>query len=121
LHDGALIVRNGRLLAAGCILPLTQSDSINSSLGTRHRAAIGMSENSDAVVLVVSEETGTISIAVDGKITRDYNSVTAIAELRRLLLTESDNQKSNTFVAAIKNINPFGKTKDGKTKERKDD
>jgi diadenylate cyclase len=80
-----------------------------------------MSENSDAVVLVVSEETGTISIAVDGKITRDYNSVTAIAELRRLLLTESDNQKSNTFVAAIKNINPFGKTKDGKTKERKDD
>jgi diadenylate cyclase len=121
LHDGALIVRNGRLLAAGCILPLTQSDSINSSLGTRHRAAIGMSENSDAVVLVVSEETGTISIAVDGKITRDYNSVTAIAELRRLLLTESDNQKSNTFVTAIKNINPFGKTKDGKTKERKDD
>ena len=114
LHDGALIVKNGRLLAAGCILPLTQNDNINSSLGTRHRAAIGMSENSDAVVLVVSEETGIISIAVDGKITRNYNSVTAIAELRRLLLTDDDNKKSNSIFTAIKNINPFAKTKERK-------
>jgi diadenylate cyclase len=97
-------------------LPLTQNDNINSSLGTRHRAAIGMSENSDAVVLVVSEETGIISIAVDGKITRNYNSITAIAELRRLLLTEDESQKSNTFVTAIKSINPFGKTKERKGK-----
>ena len=116
LHDGAMIVRDGRLYAAGCILPLTQNDTLNSSLGTRHRAAIGMSENSDAVVLVVSEETGIISIAVGGKIKRNYNSVTAIAELQSLLLTEEDTQKSNTFVTAIKNINPFGKNK-----ERKDD
>ena len=116
LHDGAMIVRDGRLYAAGCILPLTQNDTLNSSLGTRHRAAIGMSENSDAVVLVVSEETGIISIAVGGKIKRNYNSVTAIAELQSLLLTEEDTQKSNTLVAAIKNINPFGKNK-----ERKDD
>lgn len=116
LHDGALIVREGRLLAAGCILPLTQSENVHSDLGTRHRAAIGMSENSDAVVLVVSEETGIISIAVDGKITRNYNSVTAIAELQRLLLTEDGNKSTSNIVTVIKNINPFAKNK-----ERKDD
>ena len=114
LHDGAMIVRDGRLYAAGCILPLTQNDTLNSSLGTRHRAAIGMSENSDAVVLVVSEETGIISIAVGGKIKRNYNSVTAIAELHNLLLTEETEQKSNTIVTAIKSINPFGKNKERK-------
>ena len=85
LHDGAVVVRNGRIYAAGCILPLSQADLLNSSMGTRHRAAIGMSESSDAVVLVVSEETGTISIAEGGKITRNYNAVTAAAELRRLI------------------------------------
>lgn len=116
LHDGALIIREGRLLAAGCILPLTQSENVHSDLGTRHRAAIGMSENSDAVVLVVSEETGIISIAVDGKITRNYNSVTAIAELQRLLLTEDGNKATSNIVTVIKNINPFAKNK-----ERKDD
>lgn len=116
LHDGALIVREGRLLAAGCILPLTQSENVHSDLGTRHRAAIGMSENSDAVVLVVSEETGIISIVVDGKITRNYNSVTAIAELQRLLLTEDGNKATSNIVTVIKNINPFAKNK-----ERKDD
>ena len=116
LHDGAMIVREGRILAAGCILPLTQSDNINSQLGTRHRAAIGMSENSDAVVLVVSEETGTISIVEGGKITRNYNSVTAIAELQRLLLDDEQNQKNNALVSVIKTINPFKKSK-----ERKDD
>ncbi len=109
LHDGALIVREGRIFAAGCILPLTQNDSLSSQLGTRHRAAIGMSENSDAVVLVVSEETGIISIAVGGKITRNYNSVTAIAELHRLLLSEDNNKNENAIVSVIKNINPFKK------------
>lgn len=116
LHDGAMIVREGRILAAGCILPLTQNDPLNSQLGTRHRAAIGMSENSDAVVLVVSEETGTISIVEGGKITRNYNSVTAIAELRRLLLAEDDQQNQNTIVSVINTINPFKKKK-----ERNDD
>ncbi len=116
LHDGALIVREGRLLAAGCILPLTQNDTLNSQLGTRHRAAIGMSENSDAVVLVVSEETGIISIAVGGKITRNYNSVTAIAELRRLLIAEDNTKNNNKIVTVIKSFNPFKKDK-----ERKDD
>lgn len=116
LHDGAMIVREGRICAAGCILPLTQSENINSSLGTRHRAAIGMSENSDAVVLVVSEETGIISIVEGGKITRNYNSVTAIAELQRLLITDEEKEKSGTLVSLFKAINPFKKDK-----ERKDD
>ncbi len=123
LHDGAMIVREGRILAAGCILPLTQNDTLSSQLGTRHRAAIGMSENSDAVVLVVSEETGTISIVHSGNITRDYNSVTAIAELRRLLISDDQNQNQNVIVSAIKNINPFKKFKqkgeDLKETERK--
>ncbi len=73
LHDGAMIIRNGRVYAAGCILPLTSNESVSAELGTRHRAALGMSENSDAVVVVVSEETAQISIAMDGKLTRDYN------------------------------------------------
>ena len=93
LHDGALIVRDGNLYAAGCILPLTANNDLNSQLGTRHRAAIGMSENSDAVVLVISEETGTISLAVNGKITRDYNSVTLKEELYNQLLTVEEKEK----------------------------
>ena len=82
LHDGAAIVRNGRLLCAGCVLPLTKNESISSDLGTRHRAALGMSEQCDAMVIVVSEETGVISVAKGGKLTRDYNE----SELRDLLL-----------------------------------
>ena len=101
LHDGAVIIRDGKIYAAGCILPLTQRDDISSQLGTRHRAAIGMSENSDAVVLVVSEETGTISIVANGQITRDYNSISAGAELRNLLLSgekgENENFTSKVF------------------------
>ena len=85
LHDGAMIVRDGRILSAGCILPLTANDNLNSDLGTRHRAALGMSENSDAAVVVVSEETGIISIAVNGEITRNYNSITLREELNKLL------------------------------------
>ena len=106
-----MIIRDGRVLAAGCILPLTQNDTLNSQLGTRHRAAIGMSENSDAVVLVVSEETGIISIVEGGKITRNYNSVTASAELRRLLIADENLDKKNHLISAIKNINPFKKRK----------
>ena len=114
LHDGAMIVRDGRLYAAGCILPLTQREDISLQLGTRHRAAIGMTENSDAVVLVVSEETGNISIVINGEITRDYNSVSAGAELRRLLLEDVDTD-SNVVTSTIKRIIPFKKNnKEGK-------
>lgn len=88
LHDGAMIIRDGRVLSAGCILPLTANDRLHSSLGTRHRAALGMSENSDAAVVVVSEETGIISIAVNGEITRNYNSITLREELMKLLFID---------------------------------
>lgn len=100
LHDGALIIRNGSLCAAGCILPLTANNNLNSQLGTRHRAAIGMSENSDAIVLVVSEETGTISLARNGRIDRDFNSVTLKEELYLGLLSNED-KKRNFFMDII--------------------
>lgn len=73
LHDGATIIRNNRIVSAGCFLPLTSNNDINKKLGTRHRAAIGISENSDALIIAVSEETGTISLAVNGVLTRNYN------------------------------------------------
>ena len=73
LHDGAVIIREGRVCAAGCILPLTHSTEISSDLGTRHRASIGLSEQCDAVVVVVSEETGQISIAHKGHLERNVS------------------------------------------------
>ena len=84
LHDGAVIVRSGRLLSAGCVLPLTGNNNISRELGTRHRAGIGVSEHSDAVVAIVSEETGAISVAVDGMLKRHLSLET----LERLLRTE---------------------------------
>lgn len=73
LHDGATIIRNDRIISAGCFLPLTQNTDINKKLGTRHRAAIGISESSDSITIVVSEETGMISLAVNGQLTRGYD------------------------------------------------
>jgi len=70
LHDGAVVIRHGRLVAAGCVLPLTDRPKVDAAIHTRHKAALGMSENSDAIVVVVSEETGTISLAIDGKLAR---------------------------------------------------
>lgn len=92
LHDGAMIVRDGMVYAAGCILPLTKSDNVSIELGTRHRAAIGMSENSDAVILVVSEETGQISIAVNGVLKRNYTRETLKSELESLILPSETEQ-----------------------------
>ncbi len=85
LHDGALIIRDGRLYAAGCLLPLSANPDIIKDLGTRHRAAIGMSENSDAVVVVVSEETGTISVAYEGNMKRGFDRQSLARELRQYL------------------------------------
>lgn len=85
LHDGAMVIRNQRVHAAGCFLPLSTKDDIIKNLGTRHRAAIGMSENSDAIVIVVSEETGTISLAVDGKLRRNYDYSSLKKELGSIL------------------------------------
>ena len=90
LHDGALIIRNSRLYAAGCLLPLTSNTDIDGDLGTRHRAAIGMSENSDAVVIVVSEETGVISLAVEGVLYRGYDREKLEADLRHYLIDDGD-------------------------------
>ena len=73
LHDGATVIRNDRIEASGCFLPLTNRDDLNKQLGTRHRAAVGISETSDALTIVVSEETGTISLAVNGRLTRNYD------------------------------------------------
>lgn len=84
LHDGAVIIRNERIAAAGCVLPLTENHNISSDLGTRHRAGIGMSEVSDALVVIVSEETGTISVAIGGMLKRHLAPQT----LEKLLLTE---------------------------------
>ena len=84
LHDGAVVVREGRIYSAGCILPLTQNNTLASELGTRHRAAIGMSEHCDAVVVVISEETGLISVARNGRLQRGV----AHGELREILLKE---------------------------------
>ncbi|MBQ9081963.1 MAG: diadenylate cyclase CdaA [Clostridia bacterium] len=89
LHDGAMIIRDNKIHAAGCILPLTQNIHISSELGTRHRAAIGVSEASDAVVVVVSEETGNISIARNGRLTRNYTKDTLLTALEGMLLEEN--------------------------------
>jgi diadenylate cyclase len=90
LHDGAMILRQGKIYAAGCILPLTQGNELSKSLGTRHRAAVGMSENSDAVIVVVSEETGTISLAVNGELRRGFDAITLHNELNELLIDEKE-------------------------------
>lgn len=89
LHDGAVIVRNNRLCAAGCFLPLSTKNDINKDLGTRHRAAIGITEISDAVVIVVSEETGTVSLSVDGNLERNFNYSSLKQALNKYLVTSS--------------------------------
>ena len=97
LHDGASIIRDGKLYAAGCILPLTDDKTVDMNLGTRHRAALGISEQSDSVVLVVSEEAGVISLACNGTLTRDYTRETLVCKLSELLLDEfeDENPKKN--------------------------
>ncbi len=89
LHDGAVIIRDGMVYAAGCILPLTDNKNVDINLGTRHRAALGMSENSDALIVVVSEETGNISVAVNGRLKRDLNRETLISYLESFLIDDT--------------------------------
>ena len=90
LHDGAVIVRSGRILGAGCVLPLSRNVNLSRDLGTRHRAGIGMSEKSDAVVVVVSEETGAISVAIGGMLKRHLKPETLENLLRNELLPQED-------------------------------
>ena len=86
LHDGASIIRDGKLFAAGCILPLTSNRNVDINLGTRHRAGLGISEQSDAVVLIVSEETGVISLAVNGILLREFTREELIKKLEQFLI-----------------------------------
>ena len=97
LHDGAAVIQNGRVAAAGCVLPLSESSRLHADLGTRHRAGVGMSEISDAVVVIVSEETGAISVAVGGILKRYLTPQTLEKLLRNELcsqevVTKDDNQ-----------------------------
>ena len=89
LHDGAMIIQNNRIVAAGCLLPLSEQVNIKKSFGTRHRAALGISEQSDAVILVVSEETGAISLAFDGKLYYNYSPIEVTLRLKELLDRDS--------------------------------
>ena len=89
LHDGAMIIREGKITAAGCVLPLSTSDRLAADLGTRHRAGVGMSESSDAIVVIVSEETGTISVAEGGMLKRHLASGTLDKLLRNALCKEN--------------------------------
>ena len=102
LHDGAMIIRDGRVAAAGCVLPLSESNRLSADLGTRHRAGVGMSEASDAVVVIVSEETGTISVAVGGMLKRHLAPQTLEKLLRNELCPQEEEGKEKDFAAMLK-------------------
>ncbi|MNI29444.1 DisA bacterial checkpoint controller nucleotide-binding protein [compost metagenome] len=98
LHDGALIMQEGQIAAAACYLPLSENPFISKELGTRHRAAIGISEVADSVSVVVSEETGQISLAINGQIVRDIKEESLISKLyEELRATSSLKEKSSAF------------------------
>lgn len=103
LHDGAVIIREDRIAAAGCFLPLTENPNTGKQLGTRHRAAIGISEISDSISIVVSEETSVISLAVDGKLVRHLEPKTLLDMLDKLLSNEKDSQPIKKFFWRARN------------------
>ena len=102
LHDGAMIIRDGRVAAAGCVLPLSDSNRLSSDLGTRHRAGVGMSEASDAVVVIVSEETGTISVAVGGMLKRHLAPQTLDKLLHNELCPANDEDEKQDLSLRLK-------------------
>ena len=95
LHDGALVLRDGRVYAAGCFLPLTDNQQVSRELGTRHRAGVGMSENSDAIVVIVSEETGIVSMAVGGELKRNYTLDALRVALENGVLWDRNSRSKN--------------------------
>lgn len=97
LHDGAMIIRDGRITAAGCVLPLSDSDRLSADLGTRHRAGVGMSEASDAVVVIVSEETGTISVAMGGMLKRHLAPQMLTKLLQQELCPDTDEETNKSL------------------------
>ncbi|MBP3660450.1 MAG: diadenylate cyclase, partial [Oscillospiraceae bacterium] len=104
LHDGAMIIREGRIAAAGCVMPLSDSHRLSADLGTRHRAGVGTSEASDAVVVIVSEETGTISVAVGGMLKRHLAPQTLERLLRQELIRDEGAKQEMKIVTAMKDI-----------------
>ena len=98
LHDGAVIIRGDKVFAAGCVLPLTENNELNKSLGTRHRAGIGITENSDCLTIIVSEETGVISIAENGKLERFLDKKTIEKVLLDMYLDEDNGQSLDRLV-----------------------
>jgi len=109
LHDGAMIIRDGLVTAASCVLPLSDSDRLSLDLGTRHRAAVGISEVSDAVVVVVSEETGAISVAVGGMLKRHLAPQTLERLLRNELCPEEESAPENPVVKLYQMLQKKGK------------
>jgi diadenylate cyclase len=100
LHDGAVIIREGRIDSAACVLPMTSRVDIDSELGTRHRAAIGTTEVSDAIVIVVSEETGNISLSIEGELERGFTYSTLRTRLEDILVPkDSAAQKQKSKIA----------------------
>ncbi len=118
LHDGAVIIRDGMVTAAACVLPLSESSRLSADLGTRHRAAVGMSEVSDAVVVVVSEETGAISVAVGGMLKRHLAPQTLERLLRNELCTEETPKEENLVVKLYQKLQNMEKGKGGKKNEK---
>lgn len=117
LHDGAMIIRDGRVAAAGCVLPLSDSNRLSSDLGTRHRAGVGMSEASDAVVVIVSEETGTISVAVGGMLKRHLAPQTLDKLLHNELCPVNDgDEKQDSSLRLKQKLQPRRKETDDNEK-----
>lgn len=118
MHDGAMIVRNGRIVGAGCMLPLSKNVNLSRELGMRHRAGIGMSENSDAVVVIVSEETGSISVAVGGMLKRHLMPETLGKLLRNELLPpEEPEKKPHGLLLSLRELLQHGEKEDAHGKE----
>lgn len=117
LHDGAVIVRSGRIVGAGCMLPMSGNVNLSRELGMRHRAAIGISENSDAIVAIVSEETGSISVAINGMLKRHLAPETLERLLKNELMPEVD-EKKNTTATMLNNV--FKSKKGEKTNGKED-
>ena len=115
LHDGAMIIRDGRIAAAGCVMPLSDSHRLSADLGTRHRAGVGTSEASDAVVVIVSEETGTISVAVGGMLKRHLAPQTLERLLRKELLKDETDKLESKILTTMKKVILTGK------EEKRDD
>ena len=117
LHDGAMIIRDGRVVSAGCVLPLSDSNRLSADLGTRHRAGVGMSEVSDAVVVIVSEETGAISVAVGGMLKRHLAPQTLERLLRNELCPKEEEKEEGLMVTLRQKLQKKGKETDGNDKK----